>query len=635
MSARRVAPHGTWRSPIDSRLVSGQSIRLGLPQIDGGHLYWLESRPTEGGRTSLLRRALGAGAVAELTPPPWNVRSRVHEYGGGAYAVRAGTVCFSHAADNRLYRLVPGSEPLPLTAEGPWRYADLTLDPKCREVLAVVENHSGSRVEPANSIGAIDLDGFERAPRQLLGGSDFYSNPRLSPDGKRLCWLQWAHPNMPWDGTELWVGERRKAGAIGDRTLVAGGSCESVFQPQWSPDGALHFVSDRTGFWNLYRWDGRPRPLLERRTEFGLPQWVFGMSTYGFLGDGRILAAYCEGGRWQLGIVTTDGVLEQVETPYSQIEGLSVDGSQAVFRGASPGSAPALMRLDVANGKLEVVRRSVPLQAGLGTFYSMAVPVAFPSDQGREVHGFLYRPRNPDFRAPAGERPPLIIRFHGGPTAAATDALSLTVQFWTTRGFAVLDLNYSGSTGYGRAYRELLRGQWGVAEVEDGVSAARHCISEGYARPDAILVKGASAGGFSVLCCLAFRDTFAGGTSYYGLCDLTQLTQGTHKFESRYHETLVGEWPTEASVYRERSPLRAADQITAPVLLFHGAADTVVPVSQTEQMVDALRASGAHVEYERFEKEAHGFRDEATIRRTLELELAFYLRALGIGEGDR
>lgn len=635
MSERRLAPHGTWTSPISSRLVSGQSIRLGSPQIDRGSLYWLESRPTEGGRTSLVRRNLSGGAVAELTPPPWSVRSRVHEYGGGAFAVRNGIVCCSHAADNRLYRFIPGCDPHPLTAKGPWRYADLAIYTRHRQVLAVVEDRSSSCDEPDNWIGAIDLDDVDRAPRQLLTGSDFYSNPRLSPDGKRLCWLQWAHPNMPWDGTELWVGERRKNGTIGDPALVAGGSRESIFQPQWSPEGDLHFVSDRTGFWNLYRWDGRCRPLLERRADFGLPQWVFGMSTYGFLGDGRIVAAYCESGRWQLGIVTADGLLEPVETPYSQIEGLTVDGLRVAFRGASPGASPALVHLDLAKGGVEVVKRSVPLQAGLGRFYSVPVPISFPSAEGREVHGFLYRPRNPDFRPPAGERPPLIIRFHGGPTAAATDALSLTVQFWTTRGFAVLDLNYSGSTGYGRRYRERLCGQWGVAEVEDAVSAARHCVSAGYARLDAILVKGSSAGGFSALCCLAFRDTFAAGTSYFGLCDLTDLTEGTHKFESRYHETLVGEWPAKASVYRERSPLRAVEKITAPVLFFHGAADTVVPVSQTEEMVSALRARGGDVEYERFENEAHGFRDEATIRRTLDCELAFYLRVLGIEERDR
>ena len=354
------------------------------------------------------------------------------------------------------------------------------------------------------------------------------------------------------------------------------------------------------------------------------------MSTYGFLGDGRVLAAFCERGRWQLGLIDCDGRLDQVQTPCTQIDALAVDGRQAVFRGASPGVSPALLRLDLDTLALEVLSRSVPVRAGLGHHISVPSRLTFTSERGRSLHGFLYTPHNPDFEAPPGERPPLIIRLHGGPTAAAGDALSLTVQFFTSRGFALLDLNYSGSTGYGRAYRERLRGQWGVVEVEDAVSAARHCVQEGLARPDGLFVRGSSAGGFSTLCCLAFQDTFRGGTSYYGLGDLTALVDGTHKFESRYHETLVGEWPARRARYRLRSPLEAADRIRVPVLLFHGGRDTVVPAAQSEDMVNALELRGVSVEYERFEDEAHGFRKSGTITRALERELAFYRRILGI-----
>ena len=624
----RVAEYGFWRSPFTSELVAGESIRLSEPRIDGDSVYWLEGRPAERGRTALVRRRPD-GAVRDEVLAPWNVRTRVHEYGGGAYGVFGGTVYFAENRDQRIYVAQPGSNPEPLTPEGPWRYADFEIDIRRGRLLAVREDHSDPQREAVQSIVAIELDGSSAPPLTLRSGADFYSNPRTSPDGRSMCWLEWRHPNMPWDGTELWTGSLGEEGEIQQARRVAGGPSESIFQPQWSPDGGLHFVSDRTGFWNLYRYEsGVAIPLHERKAEFGLPQWVFGMSTYGISNDGSVVCAYCEDGRWSLGTVDRSGDLNRIETPYTEIDGIDVKGEAAVFRGASPSEPSALVRIDLLTGEREVLRRSAELSGDLRRYLSIAQPVSFPSANGDTVHALHLGPRNPDFVAPEGEKPPLIIRLHGGPTAAASDSLSLSAQFWTTRGFAVLDLNYGGSTGYGRAYRERLNGQWGVVDVDDTVAAARYLAGIGQADPDRIIVKGGSAGGYTVLCCLAFRDDFAAGASYYGISELKGLARDTHKFESRYHETLIGPWPAERHAYEVRSPLSAADQVSAPTIFFQGSEDPVVPKDQTEAMVGALRARGIPVAYYLFEGESHGFRDGANVRRALDGELAFYCTML-------
>lgn len=621
---RRVAEYGFWKSPVTSELVAGKSVRLGEPRMAGGSIHWLEDRPAEGGRTVLVR--LGPdGEASDALPPPWSVRSRVHEYGGGAYAVAGETVWFSENSDRRLYELGAGGDPRPLTPEGPWRYADLESDPLRRRLVAVCEDHSETGHEARQSLVAIGLDRRAEPPRVLRQGADFYSNPRISPDAERLCWLEWRHPNMPWDGTELWVGSLGGSGEILESHQVAGGPGESVFQPRWAPDGVLHFVSDRSGFWNLYRMDDALAvPLHPCEAEFGLPQWVFGMSTYGIGDDGTVVCSFCEAGRWSLGCIERDGGLERIPTPYTQIDGLDVREKSAVFRAASPTEPSALVRLDLSTSKREVLRQPGELSSGLRGYLSVARAVEFSSADGQVVHGFHYPPHNPDYSAPDGEQPPLIIRLHGGPTAAASDALSLSAQFWTSRGFAVLDLNYGGSTGYGRAYRERLNGQWGVVDVDDTVAAARQLARSGQADPDRIIVKGGSAGGYTVLCCLAFRDIFAAGASYYGISDLRGLMLDTHKFESRYNDTLVGPWPAARDMYESRSPLAAADRVTAPTIFFQGSEDAVVPPSQTEAMVGALRARGVPVAYYLFEGESHGFRDSANLQRALDGELAFY-----------
>lgn len=615
------AEYGFWKSPITSDLVAAESVRLNEPRLDGDAIYWLEGRPAERGRTVPVRRDAD-GSIRDALPPPWNVRTRVHEYG----AVAQGSLYFVENRDQRLYRQHPSGTCEPLTPDSAARYADIAVDVPRNRLLAVCEDHSGKGREAVQSLVAVDWRRPGQAPRALVSGADFYSNPRLSPDGSRMCWLEWNHPNLPWDGTELWTGEFSPDGNVVARHKVAGGPSESIFQPQWSPGGVLHFVSDRSGFWNLYlQRANRVHVLHERDAEFGLPQWVFGMSTFGFTTDGRVLCAYCEDGVWSMGIVAPDGAFTPVDTPYSQIDDIVVRGRTAVFRGASPSESFSLVRLDLASGESEVLRRSSAPPDEIRKYFS--VPESFSCSVpcgNRDVHAFYYAPRNPDFRAPPDPAPPLIIRLHGGPTGAASNALQLAIQFWTSRGFAYLDLNYGGSTGFGRAYRDRINGEWGVSDVEDTVQAARSLVSLGLADPARMIVKGASAGGYTVLRCVSGSDVFAAGASYYGIGDLRALAEDTHKFESRYLDRLVGPWPEAEALYSERSPLLSAGSIEAPTIFFQGSEDEVVPQAQAGAMVAAMRNNNIPVAYYLFEGESHGFRDGENIKRSLDAELGFY-----------
>ena len=619
------AEHGFWNSPITSDLVAAESVRLNEPRLDGDTIYWLEGRPAESGRTVPVRRDPD-GSIRDVLPPPWNVRSRVHEYGGGAYAVAHESLYFVEHRDQRIYRKHPRGAPEPLTPESAARYADIVVDVPRNRLLAVCEDHFRTGCEAVQSIVAVDCQRPGQVPRVLVSGADFYSNPRLSPDGSRICWLEWHHPNLPWDGTELWIGELSADGGVAARHKVAGGPCESVFQPQWSPECVLHFTSDRNGFWNLYRRrENRALPLYEREAEFGLPQWVFGMSTYGFAGDGRVVSAYCEEGVWGLGLVAPDGAFAPVDTPYSQIDDIIVRGNTVVFRGASPSESSTLVHLDLASGESKVLRRSSAPPEEVRKYFSVPQSISCPSPSAdSEIHAFYYAPQNPDFEPPPGEAPPLIVRLHGGPTGAASNALQLAIQFWTSRGFAYLDLNYAGSTGFGRAYRERINGKWGVSDVEDTVQAARSIVALGLADPSRLIVKGASAGGYTVLRCLACSDLFAAGASYYGIGDLRALAEDTHKFESRYLDKLVGPWPDAEALYSERSPLLSAGDIEAPTVFFQGSEDRVVPKAQAAAMVSAMRNNNVPVAYYLFEGESHGFRNGETIKRSLDAELGFY-----------
>jgi dipeptidyl aminopeptidase/acylaminoacyl peptidase len=634
MAEPRVAPYGSWQSPITSDLVASEAIELGPIELDGQDVYWAELRPPEGGRIVVVRRTPD-GRTTDVTPPPFNVRTRVHEYGGGAFVVADGTVYFSNFSDQRLYRQDPGSEPRPITPDADLRYADGIIDRRRGRLICVREDHTVPGREAVNALVSLDLTGGRDA-QVLVSGNDFYSSPRLSPDGSRLAWLTWNHPNMPWDGTELWVGEIAADGSIGRATLVAGGANESIFQPAWSPDGVLYFVSDRTGWWNLYRWrDGRVEPPVEMEAEFGRPQWVFGLSTYAFESASRIVCAFTQHGIWRLASLNTaTGRLEPIETPYTELgRYVRAMPGRIVFDAGSPTGPMSVVQLDLVTQRIEVLRRSS--QALVDPDYlSIPQPIEFPTGNGLTAHGLFYPPRNRDYVAPPGERPPLLVRSHGGPTAAASTTLNLNFQYWTGRGFAVLDVNYGGSTGYGRAYRQRLNDRWGVVDVDDCANGARYLAERGEVDGNRLVIRGGSAGGYTTLCALTFRDTFKAGASYFGISDLEAMARDTHKFESRYLDRLIGPYPERRDLYRERSPIHFTDRLSCPMILFQGLEDKIVPPNQAELMVKALRVKGLPFAYLAFEGEQHGFRRADNIKRTLDAELYFYSRVFGFELAD-
>lgn len=622
---KQQAPCATWTSPITAAIVAAGATPLASLMLDGADLYWLEGRASEAGRSTLV------GSKGELTPAPFNVRSKVHEYGGGAYTVAGGVAWFSNHADGRLYRVDTGVEsglqPAPVTAEGQQqRYADFVVDAGRQRLVSVREDHSAGGHYPENTIAAIGFDGKETV---LVDGNDFYAAPRLSPDGRQLAWLCWDHPRMPWEGTELWVADIADDGSLVNGRLVAGGPDESVCQPEWSPNGVLHFVSDRSGWWNLYRFaHGVVEPLCPREAEFGGPLWTFGGSLYGFRSEDEIVCAYIEGGVSRLARLH-GGELTELPTPYEEIRELRVNADTVALLGGAPTIALELARIDLEGDRHEVLARSIAQLPDVG-YLSVPRPISYPSANGRNAHAFHYPPTNAGFAPSAGELPPLIVIGHGGPTGMASSTLKLATQFWTSRGFAVLDVNYGGSTGFGRAYRDLLRGQWGVVDVEDCVAGARHLAAQGLVDPDRLLVRGSSAGGLTTLCALAFHDLFKAGACYYGVSDLAGLDADSHKFESHYNQYLIAPPERAEQVYRERSPIHHSDKLTRPMIFFQGLDDMVVPPQQSEVMVEALRARGVPVAYITLEGEGHGFRKLDSVVRTLEAELVFYLRVFGI-----
>jgi dipeptidyl aminopeptidase/acylaminoacyl peptidase len=627
-----ILPYGAWRSPITSDLIVGETIGLGDILVDGSDIYWIEGRPSEGGRNVLVRRS-PTGSVEDITPAPFSARTRVHEYGGGAVTAHGGLVFFSNFADQRLYRQAGGSAPEPLTPESRgWRYADGRFDAARKRWIGVREAHATEgRVD--NALVAVDL----AAPGEglaLAQGHDFYASPALSPDGKKLAWLTWDHPNMPWVGTELWLAEIGDGGPLGKPHKVAGGAAESIFQPQFSPDGLLYFVSDRTGWWNLYRCDpqsGEARALCPREAEFGQAQWAFGQSTYAFLSAEHLACAYTEAGRSRLARLDIGtGRLIPIETPFTDFGQIRIAGGRIVCRAGSPTGPAAVVVIDPTDGAVEVLRRSAAVAGddSLRRYFSVPRHLEFATANGLTAFANFYPPANPEHAPAVGERPPLVVKCHGGPTAGASSVLSLGIQYWTSRGIAVLDVDYGGSTGYGRAYRDRLKGGWGVVDVEDCVAATRHVVAEGLADAARAVITGGSAGGYTVLAALArtdvFGDVFRGGASYYGVSDVAALARDTHKFESRYLDWLIGPYPEREDLYRERSPLTYADQLRRPVIFFQGSDDRVVPPNQTETIVEALRRQLVPVGYLLFQGETHGFRRAENIKRALDAELYFY-----------
>jgi dipeptidyl aminopeptidase/acylaminoacyl peptidase len=628
-------PYGSWPTPITSELVTAAAVRLGEVRVDGADVVWAEGRPAEGGRTQLVRRTPD-GVTTDLLPDGRNARTAVHEYGGAAWWVRDGVVWFTDWADQRLYRLGPGGEPEPITPEPTApradRYADGDVAPDGATIVCVRERHAGpSAADVRNEIVRLAADALSK-PDVLVSGTDFVAAPRLGPDGATLAWLQWNHPSMPWDDTQLIVRDLES----GEETVVAGGPGESVLEPRFEPDGSLLFLSDRTDWWNLYRWTPGAdiAPVVSLDAEIGEPAWVFGSARYARLDDGRIAYARWRDGRDGLAVRRTDGTLADLEVPFSAIAAVRAAGPDAIVVVAgSPTAEPGVHRVEVSTSAVETLRP--PRDLGLEPA-RISVPehITFDSVDGagvpRRAHAQFYPPASVDSHGPEDELPPLLVQIHGGPTAAATPVLSVGVQYWTSRGFAVVDVNYGGSTGYGRAYRQELLGEWGVIDVADCLAAARRLAEQGRVDGHRLCIRGGSAGGFTTLAALARDDTpFAAGADHFGVADLEALAADTHKFESRYLDRLVGPYPQDRDVYVERSPIHHVERFTRPLIVLQGAEDEVVPPNQSEMIVDALRARGTPVAYLLFDGEQHGFRRAENIRRALDAELSFYSQVLG------
>jgi dipeptidyl aminopeptidase/acylaminoacyl peptidase len=642
-----VAPYGSWASPITIDSLAGSSRSLSEAWIDGDDTYWLEGRSSEGGRRTLLRHGLD-GSTRELTPAPFYVRSRVHEYGGGSYVVDAGRVIAS-GADNRLYRVDPDglTPPEPLTPDGPWRYADMRFDPRGGRLYAVRETHDVDRpLDPllvTNELVAIALDGSSGEGTRLVGDADFVAAPRPSPDGSRLAWLEWDHPDMPWDAVRLRIADVAPDGSLANLRTIGGGPGISVVQPTWSPAGVLHFVSDETEWWNLYAFDGPDgidgpaRNLAPMDAELGDPAWTFGRETYGFLDDGAILAVARFAGRDHLLRIEPDARTAELDTPFSEVISLRVTGDRAVTIAAGPATSSLAVRLDPVTGQVRGVlgrARDHDLDPGV---LPVAEPITFATGGGATARALYFPPTNARHRGPDGELPPLIVESHGGPTGAAASSLSLDRAFFTSRGIAVVDVDYRGSTGYGRPYRDALKGQWGIADVEDCVAAARFLADRGDVDPDRLAIRGGSAGGYTTLAALTFQpDVFAAGLSHFGIADLELIHKDGHKFESRYDEGLIAPYHTEEGrqVFHDRSPIHFFDRVRAPMLILQGLEDRVVPPSQVDAMEEMLDPRGVPYVALRFEGEGHGFRRADTRRAAYEAELGFLGRVFGFTPAD-
>jgi len=622
MTKMQITPFGSWRSPITSDLIVSKTIKLKEIFTDDRDIYWLEGRPNEGGR-SVVVKLDREGVAIDLTPEPFNVRSRVHEYGGGAYTVANGIVYFTNFSDRRIYKQVGNSSPQPITPEDNKRYADLTIDPHRNRLICICEDHSHPETEPENSLVSIDLE--SETITVLASGEDFYSSPRLSKDGNQLAYISWNHPNLPWDSSKLWLINLQ----TNETKCIAGeGKEESICEPKWSPDGILYFSSDRDGWWNIYRLDRSEQIELvfQLDAEFAYPHWIFGLSNYSFVDNKTIVCSYSERGRWYLGKIDTEKKqLEKLDLPYSDIESVKTSGNNILFIGGSPTMPTAIVQLDLTTKTTTIIKQSSETEIDPG-YISTPEAIEFPTENGKTAYAWYYPPKNKDCSAPESELPPLLVKSHGGPTAAASVNFNLRIQYWTSRGFGYLDVNYGGSTGYGRKYRQRLDRNWGIVDVDDCVNAAKYLVKQKKADPDRLAISGGSAGGYTTIAALTFKDTFKAGASYYGIGDLEILARDTHKFESRYLDRLVGKYPEAKQIYIDRSPIHFTSQLAVPVIFFQGLEDKVVPPNQAEMMVKAIENKGIPVAYVTFTNEGHGFRRAENIKTALDGEFYFYSR---------
>jgi dipeptidyl aminopeptidase/acylaminoacyl peptidase len=629
-----VAPFGSWASPFPIERLTDRVVFLAEPKAAGGIRWWLEGSPDEGGRQALVRREPD-GKVVRLTPEGFNARSRVHEYGGAATLISGDLVVVSDFTTGRLHRVTGPGKLTPITPERAWRFADAVHDPTRNRLIAIREDHDPEVVERHgewfNDLVAIDLDSGEVT--SLASGADFYASPRLSPDGTTLAWTEWHHPNLPWDGTELRLAQVDASGRLGPARTIAGDRHDWVSQPRWSPDGVLYFAAEPDGWMNLFRYAGGGiEAVSPMEAEFASPEWQFGNSSYGFLPGGDILAVARSDGRDQLLRIAPDGSTQRVDVPYTEISSMAIDGDRVVFRATSPTEPAAIVEISL-DGDVEVLRRATPFALDPADV-SVPTHIEFPTTGGKTAFGNFYAPTSQRYEAPPGERPPLIVTSHGGPTAGAFSGFATGIQLFASRGYAVLDVDYGGSTGYGREYRKRLEGEWGIVDVDDCIAGAVWLAEQGLVDGERMAIRGGSASGFTTLAALAFRDTFRAGTTYFGIGDLRGFVKDTHKFESRYLESLVGPWPDTKQRYLDRSPSLHAEQITVPVLVQQGAEDRVVPPSEAERIVDALFERRIPHAYLLFPGEDHGVRGRDAIIRSFGAELSFYAQVFGFEPAD-
>ncbi len=629
---KQIKPYGSWKSTISSASLVQKSLRLGQIQIAGNQVYWIEGRPAEKGRTALMEWSSVAG-TREISKPDTDVRTRAHEYGGGAFYSGSKRKFYVANSDQQLYEISENGTAQVITDHDQFRYADATLDEQRNLIYLVGEDHTDPH-DIKNMLLSVSLDG-SGDQQVIASGHDFYSNPELSPDGRQLLFLTWDHPNMPWDGTQLWLGDIDQQGKLTNLRVIAGGDEESVFQPLWDPNGNIYFVSDINGWWNIYEYSsGTKRCLLEMEAEFGLPQWVFGMSTYSVLESGKLVSSYKDLEESHLVIInvrTSD--VEKIEVPYSHVDQVCGSGKLIAFQGGAHDQPTELVVMNLESNEKHILRSASEIELEPASI-SRAELITFEPRPGEPVYAWYYSPVNPAYEAPAGEKPPLVVLSHGGPTAYSSASFSLIIQYWTSRGFAIVDVNYSGSTGFGRKYRERLNGNWGIRDVEDCSGAASYLVQAGLVDGDRLAIKGGSAGGYTTLAALTFTDVFKAGASYYGIGDLELLAKDTHKFESRYLDSMVGKYPEEQQIYQERSPINHTDQLDCPVIFLQGLDDPVVPPNQAETMLAVLKEKGIPVAYVPFEGESHGFRQATTIVKAIESEFYFYSKVFGIEPAD-
>ncbi|MCH2408074.1 MAG: prolyl oligopeptidase family serine peptidase [Acidimicrobiales bacterium] len=613
-------PYGTWESLITSEMLVGGAVRLGEIVTDGDDVWWAESRPDEGGRTVIVRNG------KDQTDKKTNVRTLVHEYGGSAWSVRNGTLVYSQYLDQRLYRRDKSGDSIPLTPESEtqqsYRYADGRITNNEDWYVCVRETHTSSDEEPSNEIVAVPLDGSQQI-RVLVSGPDFVSSPRVSKEGDQIAWVQWNHPNMPWDDTQLCIASLEEM--VLSNQKVTKSKAESFFQPEWDDQGNLHVVSDRNNWWNLFRVDQSTNEidltsLTNIEAEIGLPQWVFGQSRYAFVGD-EIWFVYREAGIDKLATLSSNGQFEQIKIDATEIESVTNYQDGIVATVSSWKAESSVMFIN--SEEVRPLSKTRDLDIG-ESWFPVPETFTYQTSDSEKAHALFYSPTNPEYEIHENENPPLIVLAHGGPTGSARRQLQLSIAYWTSRGFGVADVDYRGSTGYGRLYRNSLRNSWGLADVEDCVAVAKHLVAQKKVDKNRLAIKGGSAGGFTVLAALTFHDTFTAGASRYGIADLAILAKDTHKFESRYLDRLVGKWPEDEEIYKQRSPIHHIEQLSTPMVILQGSEDPIVPPNQAHLMAKKLKENDIPHALIEFSDEGHGFRKAPNITKAIESELAFF-----------